>query len=1535
MTTTQELNSNIIDNQTLITLFKHIFNNYCNIPELLVKYLISVNKLPEEYTQDQLFDSVIDFYINALFNYANYVIYFNDNCYKVKLFPGHFWTIRDTKKLGPFKQAKIVVCGKHPGPEELQKGFLFCGPSGHYLASCWIKAGLPKDLAKDVYLTNVMKHIPVTDDSSPMKKPFVEVCLPLLYAEFLLLKPKKIICAGAEATKFILGVNTPLKELLGCIIPVTYYLPDNTSFTSDIIPVLHPAFIAKEPSQEHILVSGLSLISDKHRSSIDTNINYKVCTSFDDIKEVLNRWKLSYEEKLNTVYNFIQDLITYVLPKEYSAFYLHLFPFVFPLSARILKNFIKSSVSYDELQTITDKSSAISALKPKINSDLPIYTLESNLLITSALGFSADTTHVITRESFERLTGSKFKNYCLEDNKIVIQSDYKFDPYKIYINGQRNCSSAFGNNYIKYFDNDDKSKVVCTDIKDMFSWMLSEFIVKARNNFGIPEPPFHRTHILQNPILFAWDCEWHGSGPTYPNSWLRTIQIAAHYSLYDNSTPAKSISDILLNNVEYQKWPVLIIKLRNDKGEYVFKEPEETFYKEFPNLWLSFVKELEEITINLFQKSLDYIIDNNLISENNVINLFREILSFVKRNFSLPIVNVGHNIKADLVWLLYFMPRLGHYFMKHVYEEAKILHIKPGVDYQDLFDWMHWRIPIPMNVILATSQGLLLQPYRYYIQHFFHNEEAKNNYIQEFLDKKTGKVLKLSIIPTILHQETYKYFYMCSNINNVGIYSIIEPALIGHVDHIICTNYESTPFIAAFLPYLGCRNLHDTMLAAHAVWETGKDFGYGLESLAQRLCGIPRYDKHLAEWVKNNPKLVQNGYGFVPDEIILGSPEYPSYASWDVLSTLALWYQFSCDYLNTNHLLFSVPFNEIMKHDEICCSYNSTQSVFGRRYLGKSNELQDRVITNYTSENSCWGYLTSLEALPVVVEMELVGMKIDRQRLEALGLLFSQKKQKLIEKMRSLLAWPDFNPNSVPQCQYALYKIGKNKELWEDAGYKSCEFNVFKDLDDFEIDNTMDGDSSTNRSSLIYLLRYVSPGIEPWKIEFLQALIDYRTVTQMLRLVLPEYVFDNSTSNITKISEGYLKFCDNSDKVHTTFWQTKETGRFSTSNPPLQNISKKQEVEYKRIFGSNYLFPIRSIFKASEGKIIEVDYSAAEAAMMGIQSKCSQMIHDCVELAKLPQDHPDKADIHSIIAVKTFNLCVPQDPKKYSEYVNKCLQYNIKPLQPGQRLQPTKEHISAAGYDYYRYIAKTIIFGLPYGRGNHSILKTLKLEGLNVDMNDIIKLRKFIAERYSQLESWLLSIHKAFNGVSYDNVNINSWCFRLRRFSNLNKVTNNIRSMMEREARNAPIQGGVADLVSKALFCLYVARMAWCLDLNIDPFDLEKLPFRFILQLHDAIFVEAKDEYLNETIDLIKTITTNIPIYSVPSFFEDYKRFYARVLIPEIDLTPYYPNDFLEKYGTKLKKFPGSNFIFERRLSDSLEPHYLTVDIKVHTYWDD
>ncbi|MBQ0077380.1 MAG: DNA polymerase I [Bacteroidales bacterium] len=260
-------------------------------------------------------------------------------------------------------------------------------------------------------------------------------------------------------------------------------------------------------------------------------------------------------------------------------------------------------------------------------------------------------------------------------------------------------------------------------------------------------------------------------------------------------------------------------------------------------------------------------------------------------------------------------------------------------------------------------------------------------------------------------------------------------------------------------------------------------------------------------------------------------------------------------------------------------------------------------------------------------------------------------------------------------------------------------------------------------------------------------------------------------------------------RVHTTFNQAlTSTGRLSSSSPNLQNIPVRTDEGRE----------IRRAFTAPDGWVImSADYSQIELRLMA---------HFCGD-ANMIQAFRDGADVHSAMAAKIFHKPleeVSKDDRRIAKTANFGIMYGISAFGLAQRLRIGRKEAAGIIDDYFAQfpsIKSFIDYTLEFARGNGYV-------------ETIFGRRRFVPD--------------------------------------VNSHNGNLRSVAERNAVNAPIQGSAADIIKLAM-------------IGVDRALREQgLRARMVLQIHDELVLEVPEEEIEAVKALLVDCMENVVSLSVP-----------------------------------------------------------------------
>ena len=260
-------------------------------------------------------------------------------------------------------------------------------------------------------------------------------------------------------------------------------------------------------------------------------------------------------------------------------------------------------------------------------------------------------------------------------------------------------------------------------------------------------------------------------------------------------------------------------------------------------------------------------------------------------------------------------------------------------------------------------------------------------------------------------------------------------------------------------------------------------------------------------------------------------------------------------------------------------------------------------------------------------------------------------------------------------------------------------------------------------------------------------------------------------------------------RVHTNFGQAiASTGRLSSNDPNLQNIPIRTEEGRK----------IRQAFIPSEGHVlVSADYSQIELRLLA----------HVAGIDALKRAFHDGMDIHALTASQVFGV-------------------------PVEGMDPM-----------IRRQAKAINFGIIYGISAFGLARQLSIP--RGEASDYIQA---YFEKYPGIRHFMEHAKETAREKGYVTTLYGRKCF----VPGINDKNPNRRNFMERAAINAPIQGGAADIIKRAMIQLPKALKT------------SKLSAKMLLQVHDELIFDVPEKELEDTVEVVKNIMERAANLSVP-----------------------------------------------------------------------
>jgi DNA polymerase-1 len=260
-------------------------------------------------------------------------------------------------------------------------------------------------------------------------------------------------------------------------------------------------------------------------------------------------------------------------------------------------------------------------------------------------------------------------------------------------------------------------------------------------------------------------------------------------------------------------------------------------------------------------------------------------------------------------------------------------------------------------------------------------------------------------------------------------------------------------------------------------------------------------------------------------------------------------------------------------------------------------------------------------------------------------------------------------------------------------------------------------------------------------------------------------------------------------RVHTSYsMAATSTGRLASSNPNLQNIPVRTEEGRK----------IRKAFIAEDGyQLLSADYSQIELRLLAHVAGIDTLI----------EAFKSGEDIHALTASQVFGV-------------------------PMEGMDPM-----------VRRQAKAINFGIIYGISAFGLARQLDIS--NSAAADYINA---YFERYPGIRTYMDQTKEEARNQGYVTTLFGRKCH----VRGIDDKAPQMRAFAERAAINAPIQGGAADIIKRAMIAM--------------PGALEEagLSARMLLQVHDELIFEVPEKEIEATSGVVKKTMENAAHLDVP-----------------------------------------------------------------------
>ncbi len=155
--------------------------------------------------------------------------------------------------------AVLMFIGEAPGYDEDQQGKPFVGRAGKLLTDIIKAMGMTRE---EVFIANVIKCRP-PDNRAPMDNE-ITACVPYLFNQIDIIKPKVIVTLGRYSTTAILGFREQIKisELRGRFFGYKGI---------KVMPTYHPAYLLRNEKDKKLVWNDMKLVLQELGKAIPTN----------------------------------------------------------------------------------------------------------------------------------------------------------------------------------------------------------------------------------------------------------------------------------------------------------------------------------------------------------------------------------------------------------------------------------------------------------------------------------------------------------------------------------------------------------------------------------------------------------------------------------------------------------------------------------------------------------------------------------------------------------------------------------------------------------------------------------------------------------------------------------------------------------------------------------------------------------------------------------------------------------------------------------------------------------------------------------------------------------------------------------------------------------------------------------------------------------------------------------------------------------------------------------------------------------------
>lgn len=210
--------------------------------------------------------------------------------FTANLVPGHLLGDDTQDGSGGPREARVMVIGKHPGSDEVDRKRNFVGPTSQKLFEVLADVGVAPEEWGNWYATNVV-HWQPEEFKSDLPAAWLKDNRVLLENEIRLVQPEFIICLGNDATRAVLGRGAPSGSTTGRHEILKTFDAQGNPREVKVFAVMHPAYVYREGAKYENYVTQFGYVMSVIRGNAvnhEADIVHKNIFKADELRRIVD-----------------------------------------------------------------------------------------------------------------------------------------------------------------------------------------------------------------------------------------------------------------------------------------------------------------------------------------------------------------------------------------------------------------------------------------------------------------------------------------------------------------------------------------------------------------------------------------------------------------------------------------------------------------------------------------------------------------------------------------------------------------------------------------------------------------------------------------------------------------------------------------------------------------------------------------------------------------------------------------------------------------------------------------------------------------------------------------------------------------------------------------------------------------------------------------------------------------------------------------------------------------------------------------------